>query len=81
MVNCSTGEIFYTKDFSYAFSMTSNDVGFGKLLEVLRSCCRGTRQNRSPIQVRFFFHEAQNNQQLPFPASDDFETPYDVKKF
>ena len=81
MVDCSTGEILYTKEYSYSFSLTSNDVGFIKLMEVMHNACKGARIKRSPIQVRFMFHEACNNQSLPFSDINDLKTPYEVKPF
>ena len=81
MIDTSTGEIIYNKELAYSFSMTSNDVGFGKVMEILKNACKGARITRSPIQLRFMFHEAINNLSLPFDDINEFKTPYEVKPF
>ena len=71
MINCFTGEIYYTREFGYAFHLSNKqDVGMTKVREVIESAIKGARIKEEPIQVRLMFSEIIESQNLPFPKED-----------
>ena len=71
MINCFTGEIYYTKELGYAFHLSNKkDVGMTKVREVIESAIKGARIKEEPIQVRLMFSEIIESQNLPFPKED-----------
>ena len=83
MVNCGTGEIYYQKQIGNAFTLDNPmDVGFNKVMDIVRNAVKGCRIKREPLQVRLMFHEVSGNYPtLPFKDLNEFETPYEVKPF
>lgn len=71
MINCYTGEIYFTKELGYAFTLCNkNDVGMNKLTEIIHSAIRGARVKEEPIQLRLMFMDVIESQELPFPKED-----------
>ena len=58
MVNCSTGEMYYSKKLGFAFNIgMPNDAGMRRLRLLLESVIRGSRIKREPLQLRLMFNE------------------------
>lgn len=67
MVNCSTGEMYYSKKLGFAFNIgLPNDAGMRRLRLLLESVIRGSRIKREPLQLRLMFNEPLETSELPF---------------
>lgn len=81
MVNCSTGELYYSKRLGHAFNIgLPNDVGIKKIHDIIESAIKGARIKREPLQLRLMFNEPLDTPDLPFTANDR-EDPYSVRPF
>lgn len=81
MVNCSTGEMYYSKKLGFAFNIgMPNDAGMLRVRELLESVIRGSRIKREPLQLRLMFNEPLETPELPFTSFSP-ESPDDAKPF
>lgn len=81
MVNCSTGEMYYSKKLGFAFNIgLPNDVGIKRVNELIQSVIRGARVKHEPLQLRLMFNEPLDSPELPFQPLKA-ENPDEAKPF